>query len=175
VTRSLVVVLALLASSCDHVESAGSAMVQPGTPAPTSWAAAEGVPTLVWAVTPDQLIACETAAYELRSIERQHRRAVRFAIVSTHENQALLREFIAQKRLTHLPVTLLSSREFHATFPSDAPYMVIVRNGVVVETIRADKGSLRDPSFHQRLERALSEHDLQVTNPLSPTHRSRGA
>jgi hypothetical protein len=149
-------------------------MLQPGSPAPGNWAAAEGVPTLVWAVTPDQLITCETAAYELRSIERLHRESIRLTIASTHANQALLREFLEKKRLAHLPVTLMSGREFHATFPSDAPYMVIVQDGKVLEAFRADKDALRAPGFHERLKRAISEQHLQVRNPLSPTHRSRG-
>jgi hypothetical protein len=91
----------LVASSCTRIDS-GAAGVLLGSAAPKEWLAAPGSTTLIWAVTPEQLVACETAAFELREIRRRHVPDLRITIASTRENHGVLRDFLAKQRLSDI-------------------------------------------------------------------------
>lgn len=124
-----------------------------GARAPAAWATAAEGPVVGWAVTPEQLVACETAAYQLRAWRRRFGPAVAFSMVTVDSEPELVRAFLRAQRLSDLPVRMLPEDEFRGIFGSPPePMLYVAQKGSIRGRMPAGRLSLSDPTRVRRVE-----------------------
>ena len=133
-----------------------------GDAAPHAWSPppGEGAPgalTVVWALRSADVVTCATAAHEIRYIQRAYGGRVRAMAVTSGRDSALVASFFRAERLASLPRRHLSDSEFRAeTGGADAPAVYVVRDGVVVARLDADRNALLSGRGADRLEVILA-------------------
>jgi hypothetical protein len=124
-----------------------------GSPAPAAWTAGAQDVVVGWAVRPEQLVACETAAHQLRAWRARFGSAVALSVVTVESEPGLVRTFLRAQRLSGVPVRVLPEREFRGAFgPLAEPMLFVVQNGRVHGRMPASRPALLDPMRVRRIE-----------------------
>ena len=117
-----------------------------GAPAPSTWATDPAGVLIGWAFRPEQLITCETAAYQLRAWRGRFGSAVALSVVTIDSEAELARTFLRAQRLSDVPVKALPEKEFHRAFGSLAePMLYVIENGRIRGGMPASRPALLDP------------------------------
>ncbi len=166
-----------LAAGCREGRAEAAPRLAVGAPAPAAWASAPEEVLVGWAVTPEQLVTCETAAYQLRAWRARFGPALAISVVTVGSEPELVRAFLRAQRLSGVPVHMLSPREFRSTFGSPAePMLFVVRKGRIRGRMSATSLPRRPRRCHVRLR---GNHRRRVTPPLTacygPTRQGRRA
>lgn len=160
-------VLALLVFAAGCGAGDGETGLAPGAAAPEPWSAGPERVVVGWAVRPEQLVTCETAAHQLRVLRARFGSAVSLSMVTVDSEPALVRSFLRAQRLPELPVTFLNDDEYGITFGARAePALFVVRAGRVQERLSADRAALLDQPGARRLE--LLVDSLIAAGPEAP-------
>lgn len=159
--RAGVLAAALACAACGTPWGAEAEPLAVGDPAPPAWSAeaAERPQALlvVWALRSADVVACATAAREIRHVQRAYAGRVRAMAVTSGRDSALVGSFFRAERLGSLPRRHLDARAFRAeTGGVQAPTVYVVRNGVVVARLGADRQTLLSGRGADRLELILT-------------------
>lgn len=156
--RPAVLALALACAACGAPWGERAQPLAVGDAAPTAWSApADDALTVVWALRSADVVTCATAAGEIRHVQRAYGGRVRAMAVTSGRDSALVASFFRAERLERLPRQHLSERDFRAqTGGEAAPTVYVVRDGVVVARLRADRGTLLSGRGADRLELILT-------------------
>jgi len=166
------------AAGCREGRAEAAPRLAVGATAPAAWASAPEEVVVGWMVTPEQLVTCETAAYQLRAWRARFGPAVAISVVTVGSEPELVRAFLRAQRLSGVPVHMLSRREFRSTFGSPAePMLFVVREGRIRGRMSANRLSLLDPArvraFGLLVDSLRAGRNLEAPRS-SPSPISRG-
>lgn len=102
----------------------------PGTRFPVA-AVASAPAQVVWVVRPADYLVCQTAAGEIRELQRQAGPSVPFTVLYVGPHAGWLEEFLARQRI-RATVTVIGEDAFRRAFRrAPGPWLYLLRRGVV--------------------------------------------
>ncbi|WP_420127211.1 hypothetical protein [Longimicrobium sp.] len=159
--RAAAVALGVACAACGTPWSAAAEPLAVGDAAPAGWSADAGTADdallVVWALRSADVVTCATAAREIRHVQRAYAGRVRAMALTSGRDSALVGSFFRAERLARLSRRHLDEHAFQAeTGGETAPTVYVVRDGVVVARLRADRQTLLAGRGADRLEFVLA-------------------
>lgn len=156
ITAAAALVVAASGAMPGRARSPGAVV---GDSVPALWRYTDPDHVLVtWVLRPDHLVACETAAAELRELRRRFGTRMRLAIVSEATERETLIAFLNRQRLGDPQLQLLESGEFARLFgPLTSPRLYVMREGRVTAVVQADARALKNGGFRSELSTAVRQ------------------
>jgi hypothetical protein len=111
---------------------------------PSPWLAASGDRVVVgWAMRPEDVVSCMTAARELRQLRAHFGDRVVVSVVVPEKGGAFVESFLRTERLQDVRVHEVDRRSFDASFGTTAlPAIYVVHQGVTRLRLQADRAAL---------------------------------
>lgn len=158
--KRVVVWMSVACAACGSPWGGAADPLQAGDPAPAAWSQAGATRselTVVWAFRSGDVVACATAAKDIRHVRRAHAGRVSVMALTSGRDSALIGSFLRAERLGGLPRRHVTMRAFaRETGGENVPAMYVVRDGKVAARIQADRRTLLAGRDADRLEAALT-------------------
>ncbi len=144
----------------------------PGARFPVA-AVADAPAQVVWVVRPEDYLTCQTAAGEIRELQRQAGPRVPFTVLYVGPHGSWLEQFLARQRI-RATVTVIGDDAFRRAFRrAPGPWLYLLRRGVV-RGVLPGAGYLRPAQSWGEMIRADTRDDT-VRAAGAAAHSSEGA